>query len=230
MAAVQVPRMVLIGGSAGSFQALREMLGSLTADLPAAFALATHLPPSSEHRSLLPQLLAPRCALPVQWAADGAPARAGVLQIAPQDCHLVLGDDGRWRTEPALTRPRPSVDRLFRSVVDAGCGASAIAVVLSGYLTDGARGAQAILDAGGALLVQAGSQQNSMPRAALHQAGAALVLPSSLLGPAIAGLLAAPGSDAWFRVWPGAPYVSQATDEFGLAKPPAGTERPARNR
>ncbi|RZJ12655.1 MAG: chemotaxis protein CheB [Rubrivivax sp.] len=220
MTASEVPRLVVIGGSAGSFPVLLEMLPVLPADLPAALVLATHLPPSTQHRSVLRELLERRCRVPVTWAAEGDPVRAGVLQMAPQDAHLTLGADGRWHTEPALARPRPSVDRLLHSIAASGHGPSTIAVVLSGYLTDGARGAQAILDTGGILLIQGGGEQNSMPGAALQRTGAALVLPSHLLGPTVTALLASPGSDAWFRVWPGAPYVVQAANDFGLDRKP----------
>jgi two-component system, chemotaxis family, protein-glutamate methylesterase/glutaminase len=221
--AIRVPRLVLIGGSAGSFPILHEVLCNLPAGLPAAFVLATHLPPSREHRSILADILSKRCRMPVAWARDGDLVRGGVLQVAPQDAHLTLGDDGRWRTEPAPSRPRPSVDRLLHSVAATGHGASAIAVVLSGYLSDGADGAQAILDAGGSLLIQGGGAEDSMPRSALERAGAALVLPARLLGPALVAKLTAPGLDAWFRVWPGAPYVSEATEAFGLE--PIASER-----
>ena len=65
-----------------------------------------------------------------------SPATDRLVQMAVEPG--LLG--GRWRTEPTLTRPRPSVDRLPESIDAAGLGASTAGVVLSGNLSDDARG------------------------------------------------------------------------------------------
>jgi two-component system chemotaxis response regulator CheB len=154
------------------------------------------------------------CELPVAWAADGEPVTPGTVCVAPQDHHLILDKNGRWRTELAAARPWPNVDRLFTSVA-AARGKAVTAVVLSGYLSDGAVGAQAVLDAGGSLLIQDGEGAMddvwSMPSSALKRSQAALVLPSRLIGAALTALLMAPGTADWFRVRPRSPYVRAAT-------------------
>jgi two-component system, chemotaxis family, protein-glutamate methylesterase/glutaminase len=72
--------------------------------------------------------------------------------------------------DPPVRFSRPSVDVLFESAAHA-YGEHLLGIVLSGANDDGARGARAICDAGGACWVQdphtAGA--SSMPLAAIHE-------------------------------------------------------------
>jgi two-component system chemotaxis response regulator CheB len=78
---------------------------------------------------------------------------------------------------------RPSIDVLFESAADA-FGGSAIGIILSGANNDGARGLQAIADAGGRALVEdpALATVSEMPRAALDLVPLATVLPANDIG------------------------------------------------
>ena len=87
---------------------------------------------------------------------------------------------------------RPAIDPLFRSVADA-YGASGMAVVLSGSLSDGAAGVAAVAAAGGAVLVQdpADAVVTSMPESALAAAPTAITLPAPQLADELARRAAA---------------------------------------
>jgi len=80
----------VIGGSAGSISALREMLGGLPADYPAAVFVVVHVSP--EAPSVLHQILDRVCKLPVAVARSGARVRPGTVTLASPDLHLVLKD------------------------------------------------------------------------------------------------------------------------------------------
>jgi two-component system, chemotaxis family, protein-glutamate methylesterase/glutaminase len=158
---------VAIGASAGGIDALQRVMPDLPEDLPAAICIVLHIPASS--RSLLPQIIARQTALPVTQAIAGERLRSGRVYVAPPDWHVVVRD-GHIRLErgPKENGVRPAIDPLFRSVAHA-YGRRAIAVVLSGSLSDGAAGAVSVAAAGGAVLVQQPDDAivPSMPEAAM---------------------------------------------------------------
>jgi two-component system chemotaxis response regulator CheB len=167
-----VPRCAIgVGASAGGVEALSELVRGLPATLEAAVLVVLHIPASS--KSMLPSILERHTALPVRTAVDGTPLAAREIVVAPPDHHLLIRDGrvvlDRGGKENGV---RPAVDPLFRSMATA-CGPRAIAVVLSGALRDGSRGAQAVAAAGGMVVVQ--DPQNaavaSMPVSALEAVG-----------------------------------------------------------
>jgi two-component system chemotaxis response regulator CheB len=161
---------VAIGGSAGSTQALKEIVRGLPADFPGSVFIATHTP--SAYRSRLPDVLAPISALPVVRAVDGMPVEPGRIYTAVEDRHLlVLDSTVRLGVGPRENLTRPAIDPLFRSVA-LSFGPRAVGVVLSGLLNDGASGLHAIKAAGGAAVVQnpLDAAEDEMPRAAMAAA------------------------------------------------------------
>jgi two-component system chemotaxis response regulator CheB len=180
---------VVIGGSAGSHQALRQIVERLPADLPAAVLVATHLPPTGPGR--LPAVLAKAGALEVEAAVDGRPLRPGRIHTAVPDRHLLIDDHDLLRLGrgPCQNRVRPAVDALFRSAAR-WCGPRVIGVVLSGSLDDGAGGLAAVVQRGGVALVQdpRDARFDGMPSAARQTVPGATVLPAAQLARAIAEL------------------------------------------
>jgi two-component system chemotaxis response regulator CheB len=82
----------------------------------------------------------------------------GKAVLAPGDWHMVVERvDGRLRVKLNQNQPenscRPAVDPLFRSAAEV-CGGQVLGVVMTGMGQDGTRGAHAIRDAGGQILVQ----------------------------------------------------------------------------
>lgn len=163
-------RAVVIGGSAGSVASLLAILRALPTTFRAPVFLTVHVPPH-DRRSVLVDVLKTHCALTVAEAQDKEPVRQGALYIAPANYHLLVEDTGTMALssdEPVLYS-RPSIDVLFESAADA-YGDGLACVVLSGANHDGARGAKAIEDAGGMVLVEdpAFAYAPVMPRAALQ--------------------------------------------------------------
>ncbi|GIF14995.1 chemotaxis protein CheB [Actinoplanes teichomyceticus] len=185
--------LIVIGGSAGAHAALQKLLARLPVDLPAAVLIVTHLAPGA--RSALADVLAKQSVLPVAAAADGETARPGRVYVAVPDHHLVLGagDVLRLSAGPRQNRVRPAVDALFRAAARWG-GARVAGVVLSGSLDDGAAGLAAVVQQGGAALVQDPEEARfpGMPRAALAAVPSAVVAPAGQLGKLLTELAGRP--------------------------------------
>jgi two-component system chemotaxis response regulator CheB len=158
--------LVVIGGSAGSIDVLRQVLAKMPPDFAAAIGIVIHVMPT--RHSNLPHLFQRTSALLVSTAVDGAPPRPGRVVIAPSDHHLLVGEDAfRVGRGPKENGFRPAVDVLFRSAA-AAYGPRTVGVILSGGLADGVRGARAIKQAGGRVIVQdpREAQFPEMPRSA----------------------------------------------------------------
>jgi two-component system chemotaxis response regulator CheB len=119
--------------------------------------------------------LASRCALEVREAADRDELRPGLALIAKGGSHLrVHARRERRFVEvahgPLVSRHRPSVDVLFRSVA-ATDGARTVGVILTGMGSDGAEGLAAMHAAGAVTIAQdeASSVVWGMPSAAIER-------------------------------------------------------------
>src|SRR4029077_12706791 len=111
--------------------------------------------------------------LEVKEAAEGDRVRPGIALIAPGNRHALVrrrGDTYEIRSPvgPPVSRHRPSVDVLFRSVAQAA-GAGGIGVLMTGVGDDGARGLLEMKEAGAATLAQdeASCVVFGMPREAI---------------------------------------------------------------
>jgi two-component system chemotaxis response regulator CheB len=159
---------VVVGASAGAFDALKQLAAGLPADFPAAVLIVRHMAP--EGPALLPEILNATGPLAAVQPADGDELRPGRIYVAPPDHHLLV-EQARIRVTrgPKENRFRPSVDALFRSAAFA-FGSRVIGVVLSGYLDDGTAGLWAVKDRGGIAIVQDPSETlyPSMPNNALQ--------------------------------------------------------------
>jgi two-component system, chemotaxis family, protein-glutamate methylesterase/glutaminase len=172
------PEAIVIGASAGAFEALSSLLPGLAADYPLPILIVVHLPPGNS--SLFAELFRARCAIQVREAGDKEPIKPGVAYFAPPDYHLLVEDDRRLSLsgdEPVLFS-RPSIDVLFESAADAYHG-GLIGVVLTGANSDGAQGLKAVVEAGGAAIVQSpdSAYATAMPEAALRACPEAHILP-----------------------------------------------------
>lgn len=180
---------IVIGASAGGIEAMLQLLPALPAGLRAPVFVVQHLP--RERPSLLVEILAPRCAVPLQEAQDKQPVEAGHVYFAPPDYHLLL--DAGPRLALSIDAPvhysRPSIDVLFQSAAEL-YGTGLLGIVLTGGNQDGAEGLAAVRAAGGLTAVQdpADAQMPLMPESALATGPADFVLPLAGLAALLAGL------------------------------------------
>jgi two-component system, chemotaxis family, protein-glutamate methylesterase/glutaminase len=193
---------VVVGGSAGSLDPLRDLVGALPADLAGFMAVTIHI---TEHaKSQLPWLLSRFGALPAGHAQTGEQLRAGRIYIAPPGCHLLMpGGAAELSNGPRVNRTRPAVDVMFASAAR-WFGDRVVAVVLSGMLDDGAVGAALIAQAGGLVVVQEPEEavHPSMPCAALAAAPGSIAVPGQKLAEVVGGMLGPAGLAAWPRPEP----------------------------
>lgn len=171
------PDIVVVGASAGGVDALQRIVQGFPGDLTATVLIVLHI--HAESRSLLAPLLARNSSVPVLAAEDGQPVKRGHIYVAQPDRHLTVeADHVRVTQGPAQNRHRPSIDVLFRSAA-VHYGPRVIGVVLTGFLSDGTAGLQAIKDFGGISVVQdpATALIPSMPESALRNAEIDHVVP-----------------------------------------------------
>jgi len=141
---------VAIGASAGGLSAIKDLLAVLPADLDAPVVIGVHSEPASK----LKQALEAHSTLNIKSAENGEALETSTVYIVPGARHAFFREGRLWLSEIVEDSGfRPSIDALFMTLA-AEYGERAIAVVLSGLLKDGMRGAQVIHDMGGRTIVQ----------------------------------------------------------------------------
>lgn len=114
--------------------------------------MVQHVAPG--HNGQLDRILAKFTSLTVKKAEDGEVIRPGHIYIAPSDQHLMVGETTvKTSYGPMENSSRPSINTLFRSAAVAQRH-RAIGILLTGLLSDGTRGLQAIQECGGITIAQ----------------------------------------------------------------------------
>jgi two-component system chemotaxis response regulator CheB len=166
---------IALGASTGGTEALRLILEAMPADAP-GIVVVQHMPEG--FTAAFAQRLDRSCRIDVKEAAHGDLVVVGRALIAPGNRHLLVRRSGsRYAVEvndgPLVSRHRPSVDVLFRSV--ARCArANAVGVLLTGMGSDGADGLLEMRRAGAFTLAQdeASSVVFGMPKEAIERGAA----------------------------------------------------------
>lgn len=182
------PRIVAVGASTGGTEALTTLLQAMPADAP-GMAIVQHMP--AGFTGAFAKRLDACCQVHVKEAAHGDRLRPGHVLIAPGNRHLVVRRvGGEYVADvldaPLVSRHRPSVDILFRSVATAA-GASGIGVLLTGMGADGAEGLLEMKRSGAATLAQdeASSVVFGMPKEAIARGAVDVVLPIDRIAGAV---------------------------------------------
>jgi two-component system chemotaxis response regulator CheB len=161
---------VVIGASTGGPLALRELLGRLPTDFPAALVVVQHMP--AHFTRVLATQLDRQVPLVVREAEDGACLQAGQVLVAPGDRHLLIRGNSRVELVrgPRIGGHCPSIDVTMQSAAQV-CGPRASGVVLTGMGSDGALGLMAIHARGGRTFAQdaASCVVNGMPQQAIDR-------------------------------------------------------------
>ena len=174
--------LIVIGGSAGAIDVLREALAGLSTAFMPAVAIVIHLPP--EGPNVLHEILSRPGSPPMKLAEDKEPISPGTIYFAPPDYHLLV-ETGRTfalSQDERVHFSRPAIDVLFESAAEA-YGSRLMGVVLSGANADGAAGLRAVAEAGGLSVVQAleSAEMIAMPAAALEAAPGSVVVNAAAL-------------------------------------------------
>lgn len=186
---------IVIGASAGGFEALKRLVAGLPPDLNAAVFIVWHMSP--DITGVLPQVLNRQKTIMAAHAIEGEPIVFNRIYVAPPDRHLIL-ENGFVRVTrgPKENRFRPAVDPLFRSAAYI-YGSRVIGIVLSGALDDGTAGLWTIKSRGGIAVVQdpADAEVPSMPENALSAVETDYCVPLSEIGPLLVKLTGEPAHE-----------------------------------
>lgn len=165
---------IAIGSSAGGTEAVRVVLSAMPPDAP-PIVVTQHIP--AQFSGPWAARLDAASPMRVAEARDGQALLPGHVYVAPGGLHLLVVRDGaryiaRLHDGPPVSRHKPSVDVLFRSVAKA-VGKGAIGVIMTGMGDDGAQGLTEMRDAGAHTIGQneATCVVWGMPQAALRAGG-----------------------------------------------------------
>ena len=183
-------RFIAIGTSTGGTQALEYLFDCLPATTPGV-VVVQHMPPM--YTKSFANRLNERSQMKIKEAETGDRVLTGHVLIAPGGKHLLVRRNGaQYDVEvvdgPLVSRHRPSVDVLFRSVAKSA-GSNALGIIMTGMGDDGARGLKEMFDAGARTLAQdeASCVVFGMPKEAIKHGGVHDVLgldaiPRAMLG------------------------------------------------
>jgi two-component system chemotaxis response regulator CheB len=148
-------RIVAIGTSTGGTQALEYVLTSLPRVSP-GIVIVQHMPES--FTAAFAARLNSLSQIEVREATSGDRVIPGRALIAPGGKHMVLKRSGAYYhvdiiDGPPVSRHRPSVNVLFRSVAQAA-GKNALGIIMTGMGDDGAQGLKEMLTAGASTIGQ----------------------------------------------------------------------------
>lgn len=142
-------RVIAIGTSTGGTQALERILTPLPRTVP-GIVIVQHMP--EQFTAAFANRLNSVCQIQVKEAESNDRVIPGLALIANGGKHMLLRRSGaQYRVEikdgPLVSRHKPSVDVLFRSVANAA-GPNAIGIIMTGMGDDGARGLLEMKEAG----------------------------------------------------------------------------------
>jgi two-component system, chemotaxis family, protein-glutamate methylesterase/glutaminase len=158
---------VCFGASAGGFEAYRTILSLLPADTGMAYIIVHHQP--ADGKSLLVEILPRVTKMPVVLVADGESVKADHVYVVPAGRQVTMDRD-TFRLSPLVKPPGwpKNISIFLKSLAD-DRQKRAIAVILSGFDSDGAAALKSIKEAGGLVFAQKfqTAEQPDMPQSAV---------------------------------------------------------------
>ena len=173
-----------VGASAGGLEAVTLLLRALPADTGASFVIVQHLAP--DHASNLAEILSRSTPMPVSEVRDEPEVEPNHVYVIPPGRDMIIAGGKLQLLPQDRYARRRGIDQFFSSLAE-DCGHKAIGVVLSGAMSDGTLGLEAIKAAGGITFAQNDSaQHDSMPRSAVASGCVDFVLPPDKIANEIA--------------------------------------------
>jgi two-component system chemotaxis response regulator CheB len=179
-----------IGASTGGLHALNEFFAALPPIVDVPILITQHLPP--EFMPYFARQIQSASGRQTRVAETGFRVKKGEILIAPGDAHLSLRRQGNYVYAElvdarAVSGCMPSVDTMLTGMANV-YGAHGMGIVLSGMGRDGLTGSKALIDSGGAVIVQ---DQHSCAVWGMPRAVADADLASAILPPADLAMVAA---------------------------------------
>jgi two-component system, chemotaxis family, protein-glutamate methylesterase/glutaminase len=162
-------KVIVIGGSAGSFQSILHILEELPKNFNIPIIITIH---RLKHiRSGLVESVSIKSNATIIEPFDKEDIKPNNIYIAPSNYHLFIEPDYSFSlsTEEPIEFSRPSIDVLFSSAGKVYKN-NVISILLSGANKDGAKGVKSIKENGGIVIIQDPneSEVDIMPKSALE--------------------------------------------------------------
>lgn len=160
--------MVGIGASAGGLEPFERFFDAMPVNSGIAFVVIQHLSPDFE--SMMDELLSRHSSMDIKRVVDGLPVKPNTIYLNPPRSQMVV-TDGHFKLT-AHDNPQKlnlPIDIFFESMAQE-YGQGAIAIVLSGTGSDGTKGAAAIHQFEGTVLIQSpeSAKFDGMPRSVIE--------------------------------------------------------------
>ena len=160
---------IVIGGSAGSFPVISELLSVIPEDFPIPIFLSMH---RLKHiRKGFQEALSIRSIKSVHEPIDKESIQKGKIYLAPANYHMgiELGNSIFLSTDDPANNSRPSID-ITLDTASYVYKDKLLAILLSGANKDGAMGMKKVNMRGGTTIVQSPEECliNTMPKAAIE--------------------------------------------------------------
>ncbi len=183
-------KVVAMGASTGGPIAIQTILSQIPKDFPSPLLIVQHM--ACGFVLGFAEWLAQTTGFPVSVVSHGDALLPGHAYIAPDDCHMGVGSNGRIALSSGEPENgmRPANSYLFRSVASV-FGANAIGVLLTGMGKDGAAELKLMKDTGANTIVQ--DKQScvvfGIPGQAIKLGAADYTLPPERIATALISLL-----------------------------------------
>jgi two-component system chemotaxis response regulator CheB len=165
----RVPKVILIGTSAGGVDALKIILKALPNNFSVPIVVIHHLPANTKTDFTI--VYKHHTALAIRQVEDKDTLQNGTVYFAPPNYHVLIERDLTLSldVDEPVRFSRPSIDVTFQSAAKS-LGRDQIAILLTGANDDGARGLAEIKNQQGYTIVQdpATAQVSYMPQSALR--------------------------------------------------------------
>lgn len=181
-AAMPTSQLVAIGTSTGGTQALEYVIPRLHPQVPGV-VVVQHMPEA--FTAAFADRLNGISQVYVKEAENGEPIQTGKVLIAPGGKHMLVDNKGGHlsvivKDGPLVSRHRPSVDVLFRSVAQTAARKT-LGIIMTGMGDDGATGMRELFDNGAFTIAQ---DEKScvifgMPSVAIEKGGVKKITPLS---------------------------------------------------
>lgn len=161
-------KLIIIGGSAGSFRIVKEILSKLPEEYPLPLIICLHR--LRDARKGFLEALELKTRIPVREPRDKEKILAGTAWLAPANYHLMIeyGYFFSLSVDEPVNHSRPAIDIVMETAASV-FRSKAVGVLLSGANMDGSAGMHMIHKQGGKTVVQDPStaEIRTMPEAAI---------------------------------------------------------------